>query len=182
LRVREATPDDASALAAIYGHHVLNGVGTFEETPPSAAEMIRRRAAVVALGLPYLTAEADDAEIVGFAYAAPFRPRAAYRYTAEDSVYVAPGQVGRGVGRVLLGEVIARCEAMGLRQLVAIIGGSDNAASIGLHRSLGFEIQGVMPALGYKHGRWVDIVSMQRGLNAGAAAPPSAAGLGLASG
>lgn len=185
MRVRDAGPDDAVALAAIYGHHVLHGVGTFEEIPPSPEEMVRRQEAVRAVGLPYLVAERDGAEtegVVGFAYAAPFRPRAAYRYTAEDSVYVAPDQVGRGVGRALLGEVIARCESMGLRQLVAVIGGSDNAGSIGLHKSLGFEMIGVMPALGFKHGRWVDIVSMQRTLNAGAAEPPSVAGLDLRGG
>ena len=186
MRVRDAAPDDAAALAAIYGHHVLHGVGTFEETPPSVEEMIRRQAAVRALGLPYLVAEAQEGRemerILGFAYAAPFRPRAAYRYTAEDSVYVAPGQVGQGVGRALVAAVVARCEALGLRQLVAVIGGSDNAASIGLHRALGFELQGVMPALGFKHGRWVDVVSMQKPLNGGADAPPSAAGLDLRGG
>jgi phosphinothricin acetyltransferase len=175
--VREASPDDAPALAVIYGHHVLTGVGTFEETPPSPAEMVRRLGAVRALGLPYLVAEAE--QVVGFAYASAFRPRAAYRYTAEDSVYIAPDQMGRGVGKRLLAEIIARCEALGLRQLVAVIGGSDNAGSIGLHRSMGFEMKGVMPALGFKHGRWVDIVSMQRALNTGAATPPSASGLDL---
>lgn len=180
MRVRDATPNDAVALAAIYGHHVLHGVGTFEETLPSPEEMVRRQEAVRALGLPYLVAEAED--VVGFAYASAFRPRAAYRYTAEDSVYVAPNQMGHGVGKALLREVIARCESIGLRQLVAVIGGSDNAGSIGLHRSLGFEMMGVMPALGFKHGRWVDIVSMQRALNAGATAPPSAAGLDLRGG
>jgi phosphinothricin acetyltransferase len=182
--VRDATLNDAVALAAIYGHHVLHGVGTFEETPPSPEEMIRRLEAVRAVGLPYLVAEVEGVSggVVGFAYASAFRPRAAYRYTAEDSVYVAPDQMGRGVGKALLGEVIARCEAMGLRQMVAVIGGSDNAGSIGLHRSLGFEMMGVMPALGFKHGRWVDIVSMQMTLNAGATAPPSAAGLDLRGG
>jgi phosphinothricin acetyltransferase len=179
--VRDATPDDAAALAAIYGHHVLNGVGTFEERPPSPEEMARRRAAVVALGLPYLVAEAKEG-VVGFAYASAFRPRAAYRYTAEDSVYVAPGQTGRGVGRALVGEVLARCEAMGLRQLIAVIGGSDNDASIGLHRALGFELKAVMPAVGFKHGRWVDIVWMQKPLNAGATERPSGAGLDLGAG
>ncbi len=182
MRVRDAVTDDAAALAAIYGHHVLHGVGTFEETPPPPEEMARRRAAVCALGLPYLVADAEGEGVVGFAYASPFRPRAAYRYTAEDSVYVAPGQIGRGVGKALLVEVIARCEAMGLRQLVAVIGGSDNAGSIGLHRSLGFEMQGVMPALGFKHGGWVDIVSMQKALNGGASLPPSGAGLDLRGG
>jgi phosphinothricin acetyltransferase len=180
--VRAATSADAPALAAIYGHHVLHGVGTFEETPPPAEEMARRQEAVRSLGLPYLVAQADGPaaeEILGFAYAAPFRPRAAYRYTAEDSVYVAPTQAGRGVGRALVGEVIARCEAMGLRQLVAIIGGSDNEASIGLHRALGFEMKGVMSSVGFKHGRWVDIVWMQKSLGTGSLAGPSGPGLDL---
>ena len=181
MKVRAAAPGDVAALAAIYGHHVLHGVGTFEETPPSPQEMARRQAAVVALGLPYLVAEAEG-RVVGFAYASAFRPRAAYRYTAEDSVYVAPGQTGRGVGRALVGEVVARCEAMGLRQLIAVIGGSDNDASIGLHRSLGFEMKAVMPAVGFKHGRWVDIVWMQRALNAGATERPSGGGLDLGAG
>jgi L-amino acid N-acyltransferase YncA len=178
VRVREAAPDDAPALAAIYGHHVLHGVGTFEETSPSPEEMTRRLEAVRALRLPYLVAQAEEG-VIGFAYASAFRPRAAYRYAAEDSVYVAPGHIGRGVGRALVGEVVARCEAMGLRQLVAVIGGSDNTASIGLHRSLGFEMKGVTPGLGFKHGRWVDVVWMQKALNAGATAPPSGAGLDL---
>lgn len=181
MRVREATPADATALAAIYGHHVLNGVGTFEETPPGPEEMTHRLEAVRALHLPYLVAEAEEG-VLGFAYAAAFRPRAAYRYTAEDSVYVAPGHMGRGVGRALVGEIVARCEAMGLRQLIAVIGGSENTASIGLHRALGFELKAVMPAVGFKHGRWVDIVWMQRILNAGAAAPPSGPGLDLRGG
>ena len=178
-------PQDAPALAAIYGHHVLHGAGTFEETPPSPEEMVRRQDAVRVLGLPYLVAEAEGPRsegVLGFAYASAFRPRAAYRYTAEDSVYVAPGQQGRGIGRALVAEVVARCESLGLRQLVAVIGDSGNEASIGLHRSLGFELRGVMPALGFKRGRWVDVVWMQKALNGGAAAPPSAAGLDLRGG
>jgi len=178
VRVRDAAAADAPALAAIYGHHVLNGVGTFEETPPSPGEMVRRQEMVRALGLPYLIAEADEG-VMGFAYASAFRPRAAYRYTAEDSVYVAPGFAGRGVGRALVGAVVARCEAMGLRQLIAVIGGSDNEASIGLHRALGFELKAVAPGVGFKFGRWVDIVWMQRALNVGAAAAPSGPGLDL---
>jgi phosphinothricin acetyltransferase len=135
-------------------------------------------AAVLKLGLPYLVA-ADGARVAGFAYASSFRPRSAYRFTAEDSVYIDPDHIGRGVGRALLSEVIARCEAMGLRQLLAVVGDAGNAASIGLHRSLGFQETGIGRAVGFKHGRWVDIVTMQRALNAGATAPPQGPGLAL---
>ena len=169
--VRAASGTDAPAVAAIYGHHVLTGFGTFEEVPPSDAEIATRIAGVVALGLPYLVAE-DAGRALGFAYAAPFRPRSAYRYTAEDSVYVHPDHLGRGIGRALVADVIRRCEAMGLRQLTAVIGDSANAGSIGLHRSLGFVETGIGRALGFKHGRWVDIVWMQRPLNGGAATLP----------
>ena len=143
--IRPATPADSSALAAIYGHHVLHGLGTFEEEPPSVGEMALRFEAVAARGLPYLVAETD--QVVGFAYATPFRLRAAYRYTAEDSVYVAPGQLGRGIGKALVAQVIEQCAALDLRQLIAVIGDSANGGSIGLHRSLGFEMKGVMPAV-----------------------------------
>lgn len=176
--IRGATATDADALASIYGHHVLHGFGTFEEEPPSPAEMEARRAAVAALDLPYLVAEVEG-RVLGFAYAAPFRPRAAYRYTVEDSVYVAPDAVGRGVGRAVLGRVVARCEALGVRQVVAVIGDSANAASIGLHRGLGFIDAGVGQNLGFKHGRWVDVVWMQKALNGGDQTPPSGPGLKL---
>jgi phosphinothricin acetyltransferase len=173
--IRDATPTDLDALIAIYGHHVLTGLGTFEETPPERADMAARVAAVQEKGLPYLVAE--DEGVLGFAYAGPFRPRAAYRYTVEDSIYVAPGAVGCGVGKALLRAVIARCEALAMRQMIAVIGDSGNAASIGLHRSLGFEMKAVLPSVGFKHNRWVDIVWMQRALGCGDAAAPSVAGL-----
>jgi phosphinothricin acetyltransferase len=176
--VRAAADDDAEALAAIYGHHVLHGFGTFEEIAPSAAEMAQRRRAVAEKGLPYLVAE-DAGRVLGFAYAAPFRPRAAYRYTAEDSVYVAPDAIGQGVGRTVLTAVIAACEDLGLRQLTAVIGDSGNAASLGLHRSLGFEQTGLGKSVGFKHGRWVDIVWMQKPLNSGDTRDPDAPGLNL---
>ncbi len=178
--LRDATAADAPALAAIYGHHVLNGLGTFEEVPPSSEEMAARLAGILARGLPYLVAIDDDGAVIGYAYANAFRLRAAYRYTVENSVYIAPDQVGRGLGRQLMTAVLARCEDIGLRQVIAIIGDSGNAASIGLHRSLGFELKGVMPGLGFKHGRWVDIVWMQKALGGGADRPPSSAGLTLA--
>lgn len=176
--IRPAEARDAQVLAAIYGHHVLHGFGTFEEVPPTAVEMETRRRAIVERGLPYLVAEADG-RVLGFAYAGPFRPRAAYRYTAEDSVYVAPDAQGRGVGRAVLSGVIAACEGIGLRQMVAVIGDSGNAGSIALHRALGFEHRGVGEGFGYKSGRWVDIVWMQKPLNGGGASPPGAPGLRL---
>lgn len=172
LIVRDSTPVDVAAVAAIYGHHVLTGFGSFEEVPPTAADMAERREAVVARGLPHLVAEADG-RVLGYAYAGPFRPRAAYRYTVEDSVYVAADAQGRGVGRALLAELIARCEALGLRQMVAVIGDSGNAGSIALHRAAGFQDIGTGQGFGFKHGRWVDIVWMQLALNGGADTPPS---------
>ena len=181
MLIRAATADDAPALAAIYGHHCCHGLGTFEEVAPSAGDMAERLAAVQAHGLPYLVAEIDG-QVAGFAYAGPFRPRAAYRYTVEDSVYLAPDRIGQGIGKALLSQVIADCEALGLRQMMAVIGDSGNTGSIGLHRSLGFELQGTMPAVGYKFGRWVDIVFMQRALNTGAGTEPAAPGLNLRGG
>jgi L-amino acid N-acyltransferase YncA len=176
--VRPATEDDADALAAIYGDAVLHGFGTFEEVAPTPADMDSRRRAVQDQGLPYLVAEADG-QVLGFAYAGPFRPRAAYRYTLEDSVYVAPEAKGKGVGRTVLSAVIAACEALGVRQLMAVIGDSDNAGSIGLHTALGFEQTGVGRSVGFKHGRWVDIVHMQKSLNGGDTRPPDSPGITL---
>ena len=179
--VRAASADDAPALAAIYGDACLHGSGTFEEVPPGPAEMAVRLAAIRAKGLPYYVAELDGA-VAAYAYASPFRPRTGYRYTAEDSVYVAPAAKGRGLGKVLLTRVIADCEALQLRQLMAVIGGSENAASIALHRSLGFEVKGVMTGVGFKLGRWMDIVMMQKPLNGGVASLPDAPGLPLGGG
>jgi phosphinothricin acetyltransferase len=178
LILRSFEPADAAAVAAIYGHHVNHGLGTFEETPPSIEEISKRAAAVLDVGLPYLIAEADG--VTGFAYAGAFRPRAAYRYAVEDSVYVAPSRTGQGVGKALLSAVIDRCEGLGLRQMIAIIGDSGNAGSIGLHSSLGFEHRGVLSGVGFKHGRWVDVVWMQRSLALGDRSLPSAPGLTLA--
>jgi len=176
--LREASFEDAPALAEIYAHHVLHGFGTFEEEPPSAEELGQRLAEVRARGLPWLVAEdEEDGGLLGYAYASTFRTRSAYRFTVEDSVYVAPDSQGRGVGRALLGELIARCEALGARQMLAVIGDSANAPSIALHRAMGFEMCGTTRAVGYKAGRWVDIVSMQRPLGDGAEAPPSGDGI-----
>jgi phosphinothricin acetyltransferase len=176
--VRPATETDADALAAIYGDAVLNGFGTFEEVAPTPADMDGRRRAIQDDGLPYLVAE-EAGRVLGFAYAGPFRPRAAYRYTLEDSVYVAPEAKGKGVGRTVLSAVIAACEALGVRQLMAVIGDSDNSGSIGLHRSLGFEQTGVGRSVGFKHGRWVDIVHMQKPLNGGDTRAPDSPGITL---
>jgi phosphinothricin acetyltransferase len=176
--VRPATEADAPALAAIYGDAVLHGFGTFEEVAPSAAAMDARRRAVQDMGLPYLVAELDG-QVLGFAYASPFRPRAAYRYTLEDSVYVGPDAKGKGVGRAVLSAVIEACEALGVRQLMAVIGDSGNSGSIGLHRALGFEQTGIGKSVGFKHGRWVDIVHMQKALNGGDTALPDGGGVTL---
>jgi len=165
MRVRDATEDDLAAIAAIYGHHVLNGTGSFEEAPPSLEDMWTRFRAVRARDLPWLVAEGDG-RILGYAYARPYHERSAYRYTLEDAVYVAPDAAGAGVGRALLSEVLARCTAAGYRQMVAIIGDSGNAASIGLHRALGFRPVGVLQGVGLKFGRSLDSVIMQRALGA----------------
>jgi L-amino acid N-acyltransferase YncA len=178
VTIRGVTADDAPALAAIYGHHVLHGLGTFEYEAPTAETMAQRLAGVVERGLPYLVAEGDG-RVLGYAYASVFRPRLGYRFTVEDSVYIAPDAAGRGLGKALLARVIADCEALGLRQMIACIGDRGNAASIALHRSLGFEDQGVVQSAGWKHGRWVDIVFMRRALGAGDGEAPTAEGLRL---
>jgi phosphinothricin acetyltransferase len=177
--IRDAEPADMAVVAQIYAHHVLTGFGTFEEIPPTAGDLTARAAAVRALGLPYVVAEVAG-EVAGFAYASSFRPRAAYRFTAEDTVYVRPDAVGRGIGRALLGAVIEHCASLGLRQLMAIIGDSGNVASIGLHRAMGFTELGVGRNVGFKRGRWLDIVWMQKTLVEGDA--PRGEGLKLGGG
>lgn len=174
--IRAATADDAEALAAIYEPAVLHGFGTFETVPPDAAWWETRRRDIQGLGLPFVVAERDQ-RVLGYAYAGPFRPRPGYRFTAEDSVYVAPDAQGTGVGRAMLAAVVEACETFGVRQLVAVIGDSENQASIGLHRSLGFEPSGVGRSFGFKHGRWVDIVWMQKALNGGDQTTPDAPGI-----
>jgi L-amino acid N-acyltransferase YncA len=169
--LRDALPGDGQAVARIYAHHVLTGFGSFEETPPDAAEMEHRRAAVQEQGLPYLVAEADG-NVVAFAYAGPYRPRAAYRFTVEDSVYVAAAAGGRGIGRLLLAELVRRAEGLGMRQMIAVIGDSANRASIRLHERLGFHHAGLFAAVGWKQGRWLDSVLMQRPLGPGSASRP----------
>jgi phosphinothricin acetyltransferase len=174
---RPAAGSDVPRIAAIYAHHVLTGFASFELDPPDADEMARRRADVVARGLPYLVAEAGG-EVLGYAYAAPYRLRPAYRYAVEDSIYVDPGAVGRGIGRLLLERLIADAAARGCRQMVAVIGGSDNHGSIALHKACGFFPAGVLPAVGFKFGRWADSVLMQRALGAGDSTPPEGEGAG----
>ena len=164
MRVRAARAEDAPAIAAIYAHHVLHGLGTFEEIPPGVDEMASRMAAIAADGLPWLVVEDAGDRIAAYAYASQFRPRAAYRFAVEDSVYVAPQALGRGCGRLALEALIAACERLGKRRMAAVIGDSGNAASIGLHRALGFEPAGVLHEMGFKHGRWVDVVLMERAL------------------
>lgn len=161
IKVRPAAADDMARVQAIYAHHVLHGTASFEEVPPDLAEMRRRRNDVLAAGLPYLVAEGGG-RIVGYAYAGRYRTRAAYRHTAEDSVYIDPQLTGHGAGRLLLAAVVAQSAAAGYRELVAIIGDSGNGASIGLHRALGFCEVGILRNVGLKFGRWLDTVIMQR--------------------
>jgi len=176
LQVVDADRSHLLALQAIYAHWVLHGLASFEEVPPDVSEMDRRRLASQDKGLPYLVA-LEGALIMGFAYAATYRPRPAYRFTVEDSIYVAPEALGRGVGRALLGEVIRRSEDRGLRQMIAVIGDSGNRPSIGLHRALDFRRVGTFRSVGYKHGRWVDSVLMQRPLGLGSSSAPSESNL-----
>jgi phosphinothricin acetyltransferase len=161
VQVRDATPADIDQVQSIYAYYVTRSAATFEEAPPSTEEMLRRLAAVRDRGLPYLVAE-DRGEILGYCYAGPWRERSAYRYTVEDSIYVAPFVQRRGVGRILLHELIERCAALGYRRMISVIGDSANQGSISLHRSLGFRQEGVLRGVGLKFGRWVDVVIMHR--------------------
>lgn len=171
LVVRDAVASDMAAVQAIYAHHVMHGFGTFDETPPSVAEYSAKWRGVVDAGLAWLVA-VEGPDVVGFAYASPFRPRTGYRYTIEDSVYVRDDRRGHGVGSALLAPLVQRCEAVGARQVVAVIGDSKNAGSIALHTKAGFKHAGTVKSVGFKLGRWVDIVFMQRALNGGDATMP----------
>jgi phosphinothricin acetyltransferase len=170
--VRDAMEADMPMVRQIYSYHVLNGLGTFEEEPPTVDELLARREGVLNQGLPYLVAELGGS-VVGYSYAASYRPRPAYRYTIEDSVYVADGFGGRGIGRALLRGLIKRCECGPWRQMIAVIGNSGNAGSIALHRCLGFRMVGTLHGVGFKFGRWVDTVVMQRELGEGSGRPPA---------
>ncbi len=170
-RVRDAEPRDLAAITAIYAHHVRNGLASFELEAPDEPEMRRRFEAIRAQGLPWIVAEIEG-EVAGYAYAGAYRTRPGYRHTLEDSIYVHPRRLGHGAGHALLARLIERCEAAGCRQLVAVIGDSGNAASIRLHAAHGFEPAGTLRSIGFKHGRWVDSVLMQRPVGAGDATPP----------
>jgi len=170
VTVRASRDADVAQIARIYEHAVRRGLATFEIEPPDAAEMTRRREAVIERGDPHVVERGGH--ILGYAYAGPYRPRPAYRFTVEDSIYVAPEATGSGVGRALLRALIAACEAKGYRQMIAVIGDRANAASIGLHAALGFARAGHLAAIGWKHGRWVDGVLMQRALGEGASTTP----------
>ena len=168
ISIRPVEASDLDAIQRIYAHHVLHGLASFEETPPDAAELTRRWRAIADAGLPYLAAiDSASGALVGYAYAGPYRPRSAYRFSVEDSVYVAPEAAGRGTGRALLQRLIDICTGLGKRQMIAVIGDSGNTASIRLHRACGFEMTGTFIAIGFKHGRWVDTVLMQRPLGLG---------------
>lgn len=166
LLIRPSEPADLAAITRIYAHAVNHGTGTFELDAPDEAAMAERRAAVLANGLPWLVAERDGA-VLGYAYANHFRPRRAYRFCVEDSIYLDEAARGQGVGRLLLAELLARCEARGARQMLAVIGDSANAGSVGVHRACGFEPVGVLKSAGWKFGRWLDVVLMQRSLGDG---------------
>ncbi|WCM94589.1 N-acetyltransferase family protein [Acidovorax sp. NCPPB 2350] len=169
--IRPSRDEDIAAITAIYAHHVLHGTGTFEIEPPGTDEMAARRADVLARSLPYLVAE-DNGEILGFAYANWFKPRPAYRFSAEDSIYVAETARGQGIGRQLLEALCVAAEAAGVRKLLAVIGDSANTGSVGVHRAAGFSQIGVMRSMGWKFGAWRDIVLMEKSLGAGDTTAP----------
>jgi phosphinothricin acetyltransferase len=171
VQVRPAAPGDLPAIQALYAHHVDRGLGSFEEAAPPVEEMRRRFDDILGGGFPYLVAEIGGS-LAGYGYCALYRSRSAYRHTVENSVYVRHDVLGRGVGRRLLVALIGQCEAQGYRQMVAVIGDSANQGSIGLHASVGFVRVGTLRSVGFKHGRWVDSVFMQRPLGAGDGTPP----------
>ena len=172
--IRPSTDQDLPAITAIYAHHVLNGTGTFETTPPTEAEMAARRADVLGKGLPWLVVE-DAGEVLGYAYCQWFKPRPAYRFSAEDSIYLAPQAQGRGLGKTLLQALAQQAEAAGVRKLIAVIGDSANAGSRGVHGACGFTDVGVLRSCGWKFGRWLDVVLMEKFIGKGDATPAEAA-------
>jgi phosphinothricin acetyltransferase len=169
--IRPAIDADIGPITAIYAHHVLHGTGTFETTPPNEEDMAGRRRDVLAKGLPYLVVE-DASGVLGFAYCNWFKPRPAYRFSAEDSIYLAPDAQGLGLGRLLLTELMAQAERAGVRKLIAVIGDSANDGSIGLHKACGFTQVGILSACGWKFDRWLDVVMMERSIGLGSSAAP----------
>lgn len=172
ITIRDLAPADMPAITAIYAHHTLNGTGTFDETPLSLENMQARADKVRAQGLPWLVAVDEAENVAGYAYAMHFHSRFGWRFTLENSVYIAPDRQRQGVGRLLMAELIPRCERLGYRQMIAAIGDSENHGSIGLHRALGFEPSGVYRTVGLKFGRWLDVVLMQKALGEGAGTVP----------
>jgi L-amino acid N-acyltransferase YncA len=171
--LRPTGEGDLPAITAIYAEAVRNGIASYELEPPSEAEMTRRWRELVSNGYPHLVAANEGGAVLGYAYAGPYRPRPAYRFSVEDSIYVSPAARGRGIGRALLAELVAICEAKGFRQMIAVIGGgTEHPASVGLHVALGFRRIGVIEGSGFKRGRWLDTVLMQRALGAGKATLP----------
>lgn len=170
--LRPSREEDLAAITAIYAHHVLHGTGTFETEPPTEADMAARRADVLSKNLPYLVAEDDNGRLVGFAYCNWFKPRPAYRFSAEDSIYLAQGARRQGLGTRLLAALEREAEAVGVRKLIAVIGDSANTGSVGVHRALGFQHVGVLKDCGWKFGRWCDVVLMDKVLGEGSATAP----------
>lgn len=167
MNVRDGAAGDIPAIAAIYAHHVRHGAATFETEPPDAAEMERRWTHVREIGLPWLVAELENGGVAGYAYAGRYRPREAYRFTVEDSIYIDPARTGQGIGSALLERLIHRCEEAGAHQMVAVIGDSANIVSVRIHEKFGFRRAGVLYSVGFKFGHWVDTVLMQRPLGPG---------------
>jgi len=172
MLIRPAALQDLPAVQSIYAHHVLHGLASFEEEAPPLEEMRRRYEDVTRQGLPYLVAE-ERGEVLGYGYCTLYRTRSAYRHTLEDSIYVKEGKQGKGVGKAVLTELILRCTALNYRQIIAVIGDSANLASIRLHKKFGFTRVGMLPAVGFKFGRWVDSVLMQRDVGGGQSLPPT---------
>jgi len=177
-KVRPAKPSDLQAITNIYAHAVIHGTASYEYDPPSLAEMTARYRALVEAGFPYLVAvyeeDSGDGRLFGYAYAGPFRTRPAYRFTVEDSIYIAPDAQGQGIGRLLLTELITRCEALGFRQMIAVIGdGEVNQPSVRLHETMDFLPAGQIVGSGFKHGRWCDTVLMQLAMNGGVDSDPA---------
>jgi phosphinothricin acetyltransferase len=171
-KIRPSTDTDIPAITAIYAHHVLHGTGTFETDPPSEQDMVARRSDVLSKNLPYLVVE-DETGVLGFAYCNWFKPRPAYRYSAEDSIYLAPSARGKGLGKLLLTELMAQAERRGVRKLIAVIGDSANQGSVGLHKVCGFNHVGLLANCGWKFDRWLDVVLMDKTIGSGNSNPPN---------